>query len=87
LTALQKTERAVTTEDLERQIDRVMDALQEQADDDIDAARVHAVGLAHYESLHRHATINDFTPLLVTRCANEELTQIRCDELHRAVCP
>jgi hypothetical protein len=74
----------VTTEDLERQIDRVLHSLREFAGDGIDAARVRAVGLAHYESLHRHATINDFIPLLVYRYAKEELSQIRRKELHRA---
>jgi len=54
----------VTTEDLERQIGRVLDALREHADEGINAARVRAVGLSRYESLHRHATINDFIPLL-----------------------
>jgi hypothetical protein len=75
----------VTTEDLERQIDRVLDALREHAGDGINAARVRAVGLSHYESLHRHATINDFIPLLVYRYAKEDLAQIRRGELHRAV--
>ena len=73
----------MTTEELERQIDRVLHSLREHAGDGIDAARVHAVGLAHYESLHRHAAINDFIPLLVYRYAKEELTQIWRDELHR----
>jgi hypothetical protein len=75
----------VTSEDLERQIDRVLDSLRERVGDSIDAARVRAVGLAHYESLRRHATINDFIPLLVYRYAKEELTQMRRDEFHRAV--
>jgi formylmethanofuran dehydrogenase subunit A len=74
----------VTPEDLERQIDRVLDSLRQHAGDGIDAARVRAVGLAHYKSLHRHATINDFIPLLVYRHAKEELSQIRRDQLHRA---
>jgi hypothetical protein len=71
----------VNSDELERQMERLLRELQRDLEDSVPAARVTAVGRAHYESLHRGAAINDYIPLLVYRFAKEELVASRRDEL------
>jgi hypothetical protein len=74
----------MTTEELERHLDRVSRALQRELDGRVAAPEITAVARTHFESLVRDAAINDFIPLLVYRFTKEELIQSKPDELHRA---
>lgn len=71
----------MTTEELERQMDRLFRDLHHDFDESVPAEQVTAVGRAYYESIRRDAAINDFIPLLVHRFATDELVASRRDEL------
>jgi hypothetical protein len=71
----------MTPQELERQLDRVLDALVRDLGDSVAADDVTTIGRVHCERLRRDATVNDFIPLLVYRLAREELVQSRRHEL------
>jgi hypothetical protein len=74
----------VTTDELERQIDRLPHDLRRDLGDAVPAERIGAVSRAHYDMLRRDAVINDFIPLLVYRFAKEELVASTRDALSDA---
>ncbi len=74
----------MTTEELERQMNRLLQDLNRELEGQVPEERVTAVAHAHYESLNHSAAINDFVPLLVYRFAMEELVTSTRDELHDA---
>jgi hypothetical protein len=74
----------VTTEELERHVDRLVQELDRELKGQVPEERIIAVAHAHYESLNRRAAFNDFVPLLVYRFAKEDLVTSRHDELQDA---
>jgi hypothetical protein len=74
----------MTPDDLERQTARGLDALRYELGDRVTAEEVAAVGRRQFERLIRDATITDFIPLLVYRCAKDELLRRVPAELDHA---
>jgi hypothetical protein len=74
---------AAAPERLERQVERLRQALVREFEGEIPASEVIPIVEAHLARLREQARIQDYIPVLVYRYAREEL-RIRKDELHHA---
>jgi hypothetical protein len=74
----------MTTEELERQMDKLPADLHRDLGGAVPLDRIRVVSNAHYAGLRRDAAINDFIPLLVYRFAREELVTAALHDLHEA---
>jgi hypothetical protein len=74
----------MTSDELERQMDKVYRDLVRDLAGSAGADRVNAVSHSYYDRLRRDAVVNDFIPLLVYRLTKEELVRVKGDELPHA---
>jgi hypothetical protein len=71
----------VTTDELEQQTARQLDALRRELEGSGRTRQVTLVGGRHLERLRRDATVTEFIPLLVYRFTKEELVDGTREEL------
>ena len=74
----------MTSEEIERQSDRLLSQLHNELGGAIEPERIAVIGRGHYDSLVQNAAINDFVPLLVYRFTKEELVDALTARLPKA---
>ena len=74
----------MSTDELERQMDKIFDDLRRELGETVAAEQITAIGTDKFERLSACAEINDFIPLLVYRFTKEELVNATRRELQDA---